>query len=318
MIDEAGQRLHLRPLQDPELFPFIQALEVALKKSPEQPGKSRRKTHSIRELSHNIGELGLVVMNDPNEVDDEQSEKPNRQDTIALVRSPGMVVEYYGKRRLHHPPVAGVFLAHEGIDDVLRRSEPPEHNRWAPDADRLDPAKNEGEIVRKVHTAIWHELRNFQKTARPPEHTANNRFHQLERELVKLFGPTGSRQPGGGGKGETPVFLRPDVQLEQATDGLRMIGRVVIQLKEDHESELPVIVALQLNSIDEQHRRLDPIAITAAFDGVEAEMIGENEWHLTLSPGAAINVTVKSAVYEPDWTVDFVPQVKPFTAEAKL
>lgn len=281
LIDEAGQRLHPRPLQDPELRPFIDALDVALGRSPEQSGKSRRKMNSIRELSHNIGQLGLFVMNDPEEVD-EQAEKTDLRDTIALVRSPGMVVQYYGKRQISHPPVVGVFLADEGIDHILRRSEPPEHDRWDAHADRLDPAKGECEIVQKVHVTIWRELRAFQKTARPPEQSTGNRFLQLERELAKLFGPTGKREPSGGGKGETPVSLRPDVRIEQATDGLKMKGQVAIQLKEDHEGDLPVSVTMQLSSIDEGHRHLDPIAITVLFEDIEVKLVGDNEWHLTV------------------------------------
>lgn len=315
LIDESGQRFHPRPLQDPELRPFIDALDVALGRSPEQSGKSRRRMNSIKELSDNIGQLGLFVMNDPEEVD-EQAEKTDLRDTIALVRSPGMVVQYYGKRQISHPPVVGVFLADEGIDDILRRSEPPEHDRWDALADRLDPAKGEGEIVRKVHSTIWRELRTFQKTARPPEQTTGNRFLQLERELAKLFGPTGRRKPIGDGKGETPVSLRPEVRIEQAANGLKMKGHVAIQLKEDHEGDLPVIVSMQLSSIDEGHRHLDPIAITVSFEDVDVKKASEAEWHLTLKPGVKLDVKVESAVYEPDWTVDFVPRVRPLNAEA--
>jgi hypothetical protein len=316
LIDEGGQRMHPRPLQDPELRPFIDALDVALGRSPEQSGKSRRRTNSIRELPHNIGQLGLFVMNDPEEVD-EQADRMDLRDTIALVRSPGMVVQYYGKRQVSHPPVVGVFLADEGIDDILRRSEPPEHDRWDSHADRLDPAKDEKEIVQKVHSTIWRELRAFQKTARPPEQSTGNRFLQLERELAKLFGPTGKREPIGGGKGETPVSLRPDVRIEQVADGLRVKGHVTIQLKEDHEGGLPVIVTMQLSSIDEGHRHLDPIALTASFNGADVEKVDEAEWHLILSPGEKVDVEVESAVYEPDWTVDFVPRVRPLSAEVK-
>ena len=316
LIDEDGQRLHPRPLQDPELRPFIDALDVALGRSPEQSGKSRRRTNSIRELSHNIGQLGLFVMNDPEEID-EQTEKMDLRDTIALVRSPGMVVQYYGKRQISHPPVVGVFLADEGIDDILRRSEPPEHDRWDPHADRLEPASDEREIVQKVHSTIWRELRAFQKTARRPEQSTGNRFRQLERELAKLFGPTGKREPIGGGKGETPVLLRPDVRIEQAADGLKVKGHVTIQLKEDHEGDLPMIVTMQLSSIDEGHRHLDLISLRASFNGADVEKVDEAEWHLTLSPGEKVDVEVESAVYEPDWTVDFVPRVKPLGAEVK-
>lgn len=317
LIDETGQRLHPRPLQDPELRPFIDALDVALGRSPEQKGKSRRKTNSIRELSHSIGQLGLFVINDPQEIDEEE-ERADLRDTIALVRSPGMVVQYYGKRQISHPPVVGVFLAGEGIDDILRRSEPPEHDRWDSHADRLEPTKNEDVIVQKVHNTIWRELRGFQKSARPPEQASGNRFLQLERELAKLFGPTGKREPIGPGPSETPISLRPQVHVEDSENGLKIKGKVSVQLKEDHDGDLPVIVSLQLSAIDEGHRHLDPIDLRATFEHAEAKPVGDTEWHLTLSPGEKVNLIVESATYEPDWTVDFVPRVRPLSSEAAL
>jgi len=315
LVDETGQRLHARPLMDPELRPFIDALDVALGKSPEQTGKSRRKVFNrIEERS--IGQLGLFVMTSPEEVD-EQSDREDLRDRIALVRSPGMVVQYYGKRQVSNPPVVGVFLADDGIDDILRRSEPPEHDRWDVNADRLDPAKNEREIVQAIHSRIWHELRMFQKTARPPEKSSGNKFLQLERELAKLFGPTGKREPIGGGKGETPVSLRPDVSIVQASGGLKMVGKVLLQLKEDHEGDLPVALSFRLSSVDEGGHHIDPVAVTATFDGAAASLTGDGEWSLSLSPGEKVELTVESAVYESDWTVEFVPKVTPLDREVQ-
>jgi len=298
---------------DPELRPFIEALDVALGKSPEQTGKSRRKVFNKKE-ERSIGQLGLFVMTAPEEVD-EQSDREDLRDRIALVRSPGMVVQYFGKRQVSNPPVVGVFLADDEIDDILRRSEPPEHDRWDANADRLDPAKSEREIVQAIHGRIWHELRTFQKTARPPEKSSGNRFLQLERELAKLFGPTGKREPIGGGKGETPVSLRPDVRISQASGGLKMAGKVLLQLKEEHEGDLAVTLSLRLSSVDETGHHMDPIAVTATFDGAMATSQGEGEWRLALAPGEKVEVAVESAIYESDWTVEFVPKVTPVDGE---
>ena len=314
LLDENGQRLHPRPLKDPALVPFIEALNVALGRSPEQSGKSRRKTNFNRHEGRALGQLGLFVINEPQEVD-EQSEQADLRDTIALVRSPGMVVQYYGKRQVSHPPVVGVFLADDDVDDILRRSEPPEHDRWDPSADRLEPAKKERETVQAIHSRIWHELRTFQKTARPPEKTSGNRFHLLERELAKIFGPTGKREPSGEGKGETPISLRSEVGISPDGDALRMKGRVMFQLKDDQDQSLPVVVSLQLSSVDEGGHHIDPIALTTAFEGVEALDLGKNEWELTLSPGETIQALVKSDSYHPDWTVEFVPSVRPLIKE---
>ena len=249
-------------------------------------------------------------MGEPQDVD-EQSDQPDLRDTIALVRSPGMVVQYYGKRQVGHPPVVGVFLADEDVDDILRRSEPPEHDRWDPNADRLEPAKKERDVVQAIHSRIWHELRMFQKTARPPEKATGNKFRQLERELAKMFGPTGKREPLGVGKGETPISLRSEVGVVQEGRGLRMKGKVTVQLKDDSDASLPVVVSLDLSSVDEGGHHIDPIALTAVFEGAAADSFENNEWRLALPPGKRIEISVESVPYEPDWTVEFVPSVRP-------
>ncbi len=316
LIDENAQKLRARPRLDPELKPFIDALHIALGTSPEQSARSRRKNNFHKVDGRTIGNLGLFVMTAPEEVD-EHSDREDLRDRIALVRSPGMVVQYYGKRQVSNPPVVGVFLADDGIDDILRRSEPPEHDRWDANADRLDPAKNEREIVQAIHSRIWQELRTFQKTARPPENSSGNKFLQLERELAKLFGPTGKREPIGGGKGETPVSLRPDVRIEQAPGGLKMVGTVFIQLKDDHEGDLPVSVSFRLSSVDEGGHHIDPVEVSAVFDSEAASPVGAGEWHLSLAPGEKIEIPVESAVYEADWTVEFIPKVAPISGEVQ-
>ena len=119
IVDENGQRLHAQPMKDPELKPFIDALHVALGTSPEQTGKSRKKTDFYKIEGKKIGQLGLYALPEDLEID-EMSDQADRRDTIALVRSPGMVVQYYRRGFPSHPPVVGVFLADDDIDDILR------------------------------------------------------------------------------------------------------------------------------------------------------------------------------------------------------
>lgn len=314
LIDESGAKLHPRPMRDPEIRPFVEAINVALGRSPEQKGKSRL-FKNFRHLGEGlkVGQLGLFVMSD--EEIDEEADRSDLRDTIALVRTPGMVVEHYGKRHVNHPPVAGVFIADPDLDDILRRSEPPEHDRWDANSDRLNASKGEKEIVEEVHKRIWRELRTFQRSARPPEPLSSNRFTQLERELSRLFGPTGKREPVGGGKGETPISLVPRVRIEPVDDGLQIEGHVTLRLKEEHESALPVFVTFELSSMDEAQRRVDRIPLSVDFGDAEVAQKGDSTWELVLNPGTKLDVTVKSDVYDKDWTVEFVPQVRPVTEE---
>lgn len=181
--------------------------------------------------------------------------------------------------------------------------------------DRSRSAARLSAVMSVIHSRIWHELRTFQKTARPPEKSSGNKFRQLERELAKLFGPTGKREPIGGGKGETPVSLRPDVRIIQASGGLKVVGKVLLQLKDDHEGDLAVTLSLRLSSVDEGGHHIDPIAVSATFDGATATARGDGEWRIALAPSEKVEVAVESAIYESDWTVEFVPKVTPVDGE---
>lgn len=228
-----------------------------------------------------------------------------------------MVVQYFGKRQVNHPPVAGVFLADDDIDDVLRRAEPPEHDRWDARADRLEPAHGEREIVEAVHKRIWSELRTFQRSARPPEPATGNPFlRQLERKLAKLFGASGKRGPVSDGKGETPISLKTEVKVVAHPDGLRLQGRVRVQLKAEHDGDLPVAVTLRLGSVDEDGYRVDALEFSAQFDDSEVRGGPSGEWTLVLVPGKPVLIEIESTPYDADWTVEFVPSVRPLDGEA--
>lgn len=314
IIGEDGKPLHARPRLDPSIRPFIEAMNVALGSSPEMKGKSaQHKFNKVEGLS--LGTLGLFVMPSQPDVGEETDIELDHRDTIALVRSPGMVVQYYGKRQVNHPPVAGVFLASEEIDPILRRSEPPEHDRWDPKADRLDPSGNEREIVETVHKRIWNELRAFQRRARPSDPAGPSNFAQLERELAQLFGPSAKRSPVGPGAKATPISLEPAVHIEADGDALKMKGRVTVGLKADHDGTLNVRIDLKLNAIDEAGRHSEAVPVTAEVESGKGVLLDDGGWQISLEPGEKVRIDVTSASYDREWTVDFVPSVRPLILE---
>lgn len=206
--DADGSRPEPRPRQREDLRPFLEAFDVARQRSPQISGKSQSKTFNrLHDLS--LGTLGFTVMPEPEVDDADVLQRPERQDTIALIRSPLMVVEYYGKRTMGLPPIAGAFVAHDDVDGILRRAEPPEHDRWAPNALRLDPEKHENEIVTTILARAWRDLKGFQRSAKPEEAKRPKRLLRLERTLSDWFGssarrPAPARPPGFGADLDSP------------------------------------------------------------------------------------------------------------------
>lgn len=311
MLDENGKKLFPQPMKDPELLPFIKAIEVALGRTDPQSGisKLQKSFHRVGD-DLKVGHLGLFVR-DPEDEYDEDSDQPDLRDKIALIRSPGMVVDYYGKGQVNHPPVAGVFIADDDLDAILRRAEPPAHDRWDPNADRLNRDKAEPEIVAEVLKRIWGQLRSFQRSARPPEDKSGGRLLELERALARMLGTSGRSVPSGEGQGPTPISLQPKVQVEAVGDELKVTGKVVIKLKDDQTEALPVVVGMKLSAVDETGRHIDDIKLDADFGDTDSTFTEGLGWEVALDPGQTIAIAIESSPYDPEWTVDFVPSVQP-------
>jgi hypothetical protein len=111
---------------------------------------------------------------------------------VAEIRVPKMVVEYSLLGRAS-PPVVGAFVADSGIDDVLKLSEPPSHDRWDPDSRRLQNAEMGEEqarsVIRAISDRLKGQIRRFQSSATPQKPAEDRRLKLLERELGAIFHP---------------------------------------------------------------------------------------------------------------------------------
>jgi hypothetical protein len=138
VFDWHGEEFVPRPKTRAHLRPFITAFDSALGKAPDIPAQQQRKVFQKFE-GLEIGALGAVVLDDSEDENPLGEDFENRLDTVAIVRGPLMVVDYHQDWRLSAaaPRAVGCFVAAADIDHVLKLSEPPEHNRWAPTAHRL-------------------------------------------------------------------------------------------------------------------------------------------------------------------------------------
>ena len=305
--DHDGRKVIPRPKIRPEIRPFWKAMEVALKTSPEQSSRSKAKTFRSVE-GKSLGTMGLTVIDNPVEGEDEDD--PGKGiNSVAMVRTPGMVVWYHTKNAFLQPAVAAVFLADDAVDRTLAKSEPPEHDRWDPRASRLE-TESEREVVRAALTRTWRELRAFQREAQPPKPSETNRVSEAERLLSQLLGPSAKRIGGGQGRGETPVSLKPDLRPIPHGDELIARGGVTIGLKEKSKAQW-IEVSLSLRAIGEGDTLMDviPFDVTGHDDIVWNGKAAEGR--ISLEPGDQLELSVESQPYDRNWRVAFVPTVRP-------
>ncbi|TIN20886.1 MAG: hypothetical protein E5Y31_22335, partial [Mesorhizobium sp.] len=182
VVDAEGGIGFPRPRKRNDLRPFLEAFETATGKSPAD-GKRTFQRALNKSEGTSVGNCGFVVL----ERDDKEKlfVPDDRVDTVALVRTPLMVVAYHRQWTIGTPPMAGAFFAADDIDDILRAAEPPAHDRWDKDARRLqDATGRKRSIVNKVLGGIHRSLKQCQNTASPPPPPRPKRLSLLERTLA--------------------------------------------------------------------------------------------------------------------------------------
>jgi hypothetical protein len=215
-----------------------------------------------------------------------------------------------------HPPIAGVFQADPAIDHVLKLSEPPEHNRWSPGAQRLDGTDGPA-IVKSILDGTWRALKEFQKRERPRAPDEGRKVGALERMLANYLNPSSKAPTGpGAGRASTPIHVDPRVEVVPFQDGLRMIGLIDVVATDDWTGG-PVDIALGLVSTKEDGTRGVSIGLTVeGIDGAVRDG-GRLKVRHAPAPGSTLRLELTSDVYPADWQVVFEPIVKPALEDAR-
>jgi len=311
LIDFDGTSITPAPKQREDLAPFIEAFNVVIGVSPPIPEKSYKKEFN-RAGGVAKGKIGLYVM--PEREDAEEEYDADLRDSIVLIRSPLMVVQHFGKRTIGVPPLAGAFVADDEADPILRRSEPPEHNRWDMTAQRLDPDKQEPEFVRTILDGCWRELKNFQKRARPTEAKKPKRLSKIERTMSRWFGSSSTlRPPGPIPHDPTPISVEGSPHVEVVDpDRLRLVGGVDLSLNDNTDlDELLVAVDLKASFVEEESvSEADSVALSPKTND---DLFYRNDLLVArVRRGAKTKVRFSSDPYDSGWTVMFKPEFTPF------
>lgn len=169
------------PKHRKELRAFVRAYERLLDGRKDEEGARIAAVRTIGKQE--VGKLSLLALE---ERPDEEGENWY-VDKVATFRGPGLVVEYMDVGRSHLEPFVGVFQAHPDVDPILRRSEPPAHDRWASESDRLDGQAREDTIVASVERRTKALVSEFQKALEPEPKESARRFRSLETLLGRVF-----------------------------------------------------------------------------------------------------------------------------------
>jgi hypothetical protein len=118
-VDEAEREHFAKPASRSDLRPFIEAYDIAIGRAPPIAKRSYFKEFN-RVRGSSVGRLGLVVLPEPEHEDDNVPE--DRQDSVALIRSPLMVVAYHRAWHTGAPKLAGSWLWRTAKSSSKQRS----------------------------------------------------------------------------------------------------------------------------------------------------------------------------------------------------
>ena len=185
------------------LRPFIRGYEIA------KTGRANQDSNEVfrrynRTEGMSIGTCGAVAI-DPADFEDgvtqnnlDHDHQP-RANTVALIRSPRMVVKY--SRLPGGADVVGTFVASDDFDLVLKLAEPDTHDDWSANSDQLRNDPHRSKVVR-LHQNIQSVIRELRNGIVDPNSQSNERPHELEKALGRLLrsigpgGPTNPRRVG--------------------------------------------------------------------------------------------------------------------------
>jgi hypothetical protein len=314
-VDAEGREHFAKPASRPDIRPFIDAFEIAIGRAPPIAKRSHLKEFDrVRGSSlSSLGRLGLVVLPEPEHEEDDVPE--DRQDSVALIRSPLMVVAYHRAWLAGVPKLAGAFVAASGVNKALRLSEPPAHDKWDAKARRLRAVESDKELVEAVLRRIRSGVKEFQRQAAPPPSPRANRLSLLERTLASFLaagrpGPEPGPEPYA-----APVSIKYGRRdTAPLGEGLVAHAGFDVGIAEDAEvDQLRVRVKVDCFVLEDGGRRSDGLLpITVDFEG--PAQADDGAYLCELTNGASVKFLVTSEPYDASWTVEIVPEVTPAEA----
>jgi hypothetical protein len=318
VYDADGAQSTPRPKKNDQLKPFIEAFEIA--RGVATPKQGKEKLSPLNRLGDTtLGTCGFVVP--PLNEHGTPIVRPDRCNTVALIRAPLMVVAYKACSETA-PIVVGAFMAAEEIDLVLKKSEPPAHDRWDPESANLRDVKGEAKnVVSAVMTRIKDNLKRFQREAAPPAPAKQKRLSILERALGSYFRPQGMgpKQPPEPVASPLHLVFTKQPHAVATSDGMLKLRSVFDLFLDPKASEEQMHLHLRVSCpvLEDDGQEGDDLELIVKFTGVDAKADPNDHrlFRFAMKKGDKAHFAIESESYDPAWTVRLRPEID---AEAAL
>jgi hypothetical protein len=259
-----GEHLHINLTANPLVAPYLNMHQIITEVSEKTDGveldefkkmegkkigqiaTTEISSEELNKMREYLSNLGILT-----------SEKSYPLGGVAKMRKPGMVVNYEGETDEEIDViVGGVFIADNEIDQILRASEPPTHDKWdSAETRRIEEAgrrislKGDAaiKIVASVNKRIANKIIDRKKRLKPPPTSDDARLEILEQFLSDLFNAGGAGSIGQ--KDQQPFSFTFDTSNRITPEGKRLdSAKVTINLNSDYDG-LPLKCRVRVQGI---------------------------------------------------------------------
>ena len=308
-IETPDGTLYPRPKTRTDLVPYFQCFEfINQTDEPTTPEQKLVHLQAINEMK--TGRMALVSGSASSESESEEDDEVDvPANAVALMRKPGMIIEY---QRLPNPfpkAVHAVFKADDDADITLRSSEPPAHTHWDAKSERLSDA--EKEFVSKLMKSIKRNFDRFRSNFETSDDAEAEGLKELERLLGQTLKITGD-SPDPPSKLPDPIELRINDERREVGDQAQGFAEVRLRVKESHTSNLVrVIVNGRFQTLVDDNAKAQGV-VPCQIHSVSGTPLDEtrNGYHFELNKNEWLKIQFLSESYDPSWFVNFSLEIR--------
>jgi len=306
VVDFDGSELTPRPSKVNWLVPYLEAFRIASGSSPvvDQTMQKRPsdKWRALRGDGVLPGDLGLVVS---------QAEMPDNLSgpTVALIRSPRMVIEYRSFLR-RSMPIYGAYIASSEADPYLRLTEPPAHDLWETKP-RTDTPGEATRVAKSVLDRVKKAVTEFAEDFQPPTSREGQRLDLMENVLSSLI-----RKKSVSPSRNHPVairFVTPENVVVTRGGLIRIEASIRIEWSGEFQGEgIHVSIDCRVSISEDDSGRGERWAshLTLKTRNLDFRLMEDGSWSGFLPKGASLDFDLKTDPFDAEWTAVLYPRVQ--------
>ena len=309
------------PLLRPELGPFIRCYHLVEDDIPPEGKEQARRLNASGGKQRGLLALKGLLAYDRDFQDDPENDTSFRN-TVALIRSgPRMVVQYLNTGGRQTGDFAGTFVSHPDSELAFHLSEPPSHDSWNPNSDRLKPVDpGYRELVKSTLDIIKRTARGFQKNLNPvPPPRQVQGSKKLEEILGRVMSARGLGPRLRPSENGDPFQIRIHDGRNNSESGSTVTAKIEIALRDDAvvdqlhvDMELRPTIVLDDNRRRDSSERLNWSSISK--DGASVEIEAGAQIPLIVTKEIWTVIEAESEVFDRDLYADLQVSIRAIDA----